>query len=542
MLDNRFRAKEFGLKYTCCCLLVLLLIAGCAGKGARTDAKAADPFLDKWKKTAENSRGTVPAPRKIDMALPAQGEQAGPSSMAAPAPANVLPTDKITLKMNNIEVPVLLRALARAANQNIIINEKVKGMANINIRQAPWDQVFVGILKTHGLDYAWEGDILRVMTVEDMKNDLEKQAINEQKKAQQVAFQQVSPLLGPQIVKINYAEAAKLKETLEKLLTTDKEGKPRGSIMVDTHTNSLIVKASQEDLGRIAALIESLDRPTAQVLIEAHIVEATRSTGRQLGVQWGGLYKHTSGDGVNHWITPGANATTGLGSTLGATGIAPTSGNAVNFPATLDTAAGFALGYIAERVGESVLSLQLSALQNEGKVNILSSPSITTLDNQEATIESGKEVPYQSVDDGNVKVEYKKAVLSLKVTPHVIGGETLKMVINTKNDELDFANGVGGQPAISTKSATTNVVLFDGQTTVIGGLSKQKTDDSNSGVPWLKKIPVFGYLFKGENKSEALEDLLIFITPHILKQQAAPGATREKETALPEGKDTDVKP
>jgi len=341
----------------CCCLLALAVLAGCAGKGAKPEAKA-DPFVDRWKQTAEKSRGSVPAPRKIDMDLPAAQQDDGQTPIAAAVPPKVLPTEKITLKMNNIEVAILLRALARAANQNIIINEKVKGLANINIREAPWDQVFVGILKTHGLDYAWEGGILRVMTVEDMKNDLEKQTINEQKKAQQVALQQVSPLLGPRIVKINYAEAAKLKDTLEKLLTADKEGKPRGTIMVDTHTNSLIVKASQEDLGRIAALIESLDRPTAQVLIEAHIVEATRTTGRQLGVQWGGLYKQTSGDGVNHWILPGVNATSGaltspgLGSNLSA-GIAPTSGNVVNFPATLEAAAGFSLGYIAERIAKA---------------------------------------------------------------------------------------------------------------------------------------------------------------------------------------------
>jgi len=146
------------------------------------------------------------------------------------------------------------------------------------------------------------------------------------------------------------------------------------------------------------------------------------------------------------------------------------------------------------------------------------------------------------VDDGNVKVEFKKAVLSLKVTPHVIGDKTLKLIIQTKNDEIDKANAVGGQPAISTKSATTNVVLFDGQTTVIGGLSKQNTSDADSGIPWLKNIPLLGYLFKGENKSEALEDLLIFITPHILKQQADPAATPEKETASPEGKDKEVSP
>ena len=158
-------------------------------------------------------------------------------------------------------------------------------------------------------------------------------------------------------------------------------------------------------------------------------------------------------------------------------------------------------------------------LQEEGKLNILSSPSITTLDNQKAIIESGTEVPYQTVEDGEVKIEYKKAVLSLEVTPHVIEGETLKLNIRTTKDELDFASSVGGQPAINTKKAETNVILLDGQTTVIGGLNKEKVDDSESSVPLLSKIPLLGYFFKGTSEINEMDDVLIFITPHILKER-----------------------
>ena len=180
------------------------------------------------------------------------------------------------------------------------------------------------------------------------------------------------------------------------------------------------------------------------------------------------------------------------------------------------------IGYIAEKVGKNILAVQLSALQQEGKLNILSSPSITTLDNQKATIESGKEVPYQTVDsNGNISTEYKKAVLSLEVTPHVINGKTLTMNINTRKDELDFANAVAGQPAITTKKAETKVILRDGETTVIGGLNKEKRDNSESGVPGLKDVPLFGWLFKGTSKKYEMEDVLIFITPHILKAQIA---------------------
>ncbi|MDY6974323.1 MAG: type IV pilus secretin PilQ, partial [Thermodesulfobacteriota bacterium] len=269
--------------------------------------------------------------------------------------------------------------------------------------------------------------------------------------------------------------------------------------------------------------------PTPQIRIEAHIVETSKDTARELGIQWGGLYHGTGGDS-NYWLTPGANTGGVIGESL-SEGIDPTSGMAVDFPAALG-GTGLTLGFIFEKLDKYVLDVQLSALQNEGKVDILSRPSITTLDNQPAMIESGKEVPYQTTEgagaDKEVKIEWKKATLRLEVTPYVIDGKTLKMEIKINKDELDFANKVEGNPTIITKKAETSVVLFDGQTTVIGGLSKEITTDSESGVPLLKDVPLFGYLFKGKGKANEMDELLIFITPHILKQQtAAEGADRE---------------
>ena len=319
--------------------------------------------------------------------------------------------------------------------------------------------------------------------------------------------------LQTRIIAVNYSEAPKLRENLEKFLVKDPEGKPLGSVMVDEHTNSLIIQATQEDMEKIVALIGELDRPTPQVLIEAHIVETGKGTARELGVQWGGLSKS------GFWVTPGLNSSGVLGQTVG-TAIDPTSGFASNFPASgVTNALGMTIGFAVQDVGTSLIAAQLSALENEGKLNILSSPSITTLDNQKALIESGSEIPYQTVEDGEVKIEFKKAVLSLEVTPHVIDGKTLKMNIFVKKDELDFTNAVGGQPAINTKKADTRVLLFDGQTTVIGGLTKEKTEQSETGVPLLKDLPLLGWLFKTDKNSEDMEDLLIFITPHILKER-----------------------
>ncbi|MCG2831472.1 MAG: type IV pilus secretin PilQ, partial [Desulfobacteraceae bacterium] len=330
----------------------------------------------------------------------------------------------------------------------------------------------------------------------------------------------VEPLL-TKVVQISFADSEDLKKNLETFLAGKTDGKTHGSVMVDKHTNALILHATRNDIESILPLIEELDRPTPQILIEANIVETSKETARELGIQWGGVYKRNMPGDKTEWVTSGSRSDGILGDTLDpTTGIDPTSGLAVNFPTsgTSITGTAMTLGYVIENLGKHVLAVQLSALETEGKLNILSSPSITTLDNQEAFIESGREIPYQSAtSEGTADTEFKSAVLSLKVTPHVIDDKTIKIEIETNKDEPDPTYTT--EPPIITKKAKTTVVLFDGQTTVIGGLSKETTSESESGIPWLRNIPILGYLFKGEYKSREMEEILIFITPHILKEK-----------------------
>jgi type IV pilus assembly protein PilQ len=192
----------------------------------------------------------------------------------------------------------------------------------------------------------------------------------------------------------------------------------------------------------------------------------------------------------------------------------------------LAAASATSLGFIYQNVGKALLAAQLTALQDDGKLNILSSPSITTLDNQQALIESGRDIPFQTVEDGEVNIEYKKAVLSLKVTPHVIDSQTIKLGVAVKKDEVDFSQSVLGNPTIVTKNAETNVIQFDGQTLVIGGLNKETSSDDRTGTPGLLEVPILGWLFKTEAKRSAKEDLLIFITPTILQPMASGAAGR----------------
>lgn len=530
-----------------------VLLAGCVEhRATRRDA-----FFEKWKIRAEHSRGHSPGARTErpeaaqkrasdrESTPPARTAAARP--VAPPSAAKTLPKDLLSMKMHNVDLPVLLRALAANARQNIMVSENVKGKATLNIHRAPWDQVFLGLLRTHGLTYRWEGDIIRILAKEDFENDLKLMEANRKKQEYELQMRTLmaqADLLEPlqtRVVHVRYADPKKLRENLWEFLRAGKAGSGlpeeekmgtgadfRGAVLVDPHTHSLMIQATAKDIDRLTALIKQLDRPTPQILIEAHIVETTKEMARQLGVQWGGLYrKSTSGD--NYWITPGANTTQGLGGTVDEDAN-PTSGVGANFPAEflknpVPNASGLTLGFLSQKVGEYLLSVELSALEEAGKLNILSSPSITTLDNLPATIESGKEVPFQTVENDEVKIEWKKAVLSLEVTPHVIDGETLKLQIKTHKDELDFSNTVQGNPTIITKNAETHVVLFDGETTVIGGLSREIMGDSEAGVPGLMHLPVLGYLFKSRDRKNDMEEVLIFITPHVLEERGPEPAT-----------------
>ena len=485
-------------------VISFLLVGSCA----TPQKEKQDPFFDKWKTKAETSKGISPA------ALKPLGEQAQIiKPKALPSVAKIeektqkpLPTRTISLKMTNIEVAVVLRALARAADQNIIVSQQVAGKININITQAPWNQVFLGILRTQGLSYAWEGQIIRIMTADDMEEDIKRQARKRELKRTEPPLTRIVP--------IKFSSADKLKDNLEKFLTVDKDGKPIGSILVDDHTNSLIIQAIRNDMQSIVSVVEQLDKPTPQVLIEAYIVEANKDVARELGIQWGGLVRTAKGTGVGFGTGRDSGA---LGGTVD-TAVNPTSGTVVDLPANpIGGFEPFTLGAIYQNVGDLLLTAQLSALQDKGKLNILSSPSITTLDNQTAYIESGEDIPFQTVEDGEVNVEFKKATLRLTVTPHVIDNKTLKMYINVHKDQADFSQTVLGNPTIITKNAETNVIQLDGQTIVIGGLGKETTTRSDTGVPYLEDIPGLGYLFKRKSSADQLEDLLIFITPHILE-------------------------
>lgn len=502
------------------CLLLLILISGCSNKVTKKD-----PFFDKWSTQAEESLGNSPEPAQRQIEIPQAVREGYYLEAGSPIPTKPLPKQPVTIRILKSDIKTILRALARAANQNILVKEDIKGEINLDVRAVPWDQVFRSVMKSQGLSYEWDGNIIRVLSPADKKAE---------------------PLVTT-VINVNYADVKQVRDNVTEFLSKDEKGAVQGSVKIDEHSSSLIVRASRDDIARMIPTIEKVDRPRHQIMIRANIVEATKSAARNLGVQWGGMYTNKWGS-QNYYITPGGSFGSGQPTTqnsyipsYGAPGISG-QGFATNFPigeTAVQAAGGLgSLGLMFGTIGGSILEVQLQALESDGTINILSSPSITCLDNQMAYTENGTRVPYVTVSTaGGVatqEVKFEDAVLRLEITPHIIDDSNLRLKIKVKKDEVDITRTVQGNPYIEKKQTETLLFAKDGETIVISGLTKQKTTTDVSGLPWLQNIPLLGYLFKADGKSDEKQEVLIFITPHILKTKSAVAQAakvkNEKET------------
>jgi type IV pilus assembly protein PilQ len=517
MIEDKMEAPMgcINFKYPQGVLLAVLvsavLISGCTNKMAQKD-----PFFDKWTTMAETQTGSSPAPRDRDW-MAGLDIPTDPGEASLDVSQKSLPQQRVTLKMRQADIKAVLRSLARIVDRNILVKNEIKGEISVDFKGVPWDEAFKSLLGTQGLTYAWEGDIIRVMTFDDRDMDLKR-------KTQDVGLQLVAPL-HTVVVPIDYAKPKDLKETLESFLTRTKEDKPRGSVRVDEFSNTVVISAIRNDIMRMMPVIRQIDKPTSQIQIKANIVETTKDMARQLGIQWGGMYQGTIARDQSAWVTPGGNFIPGASLPLTPQGIPPVGlsgqGLGLNFPAASMSALGSgSLGLMVGTIGGNILEMQLNALQKDSKLNILSSPSITTLDNQMAFTENGEKVPVntQTVSGGTVSntTVYIDAVLRLEIKPHVIDDQTLSMKIVVKKDEVDPSRTVFGNPYIIKKQTETNLIVRNGETIVISGLTKQRNLGGDTGLPGLKDIPVLGWLFKSDDRQQKMEEVLIFITPKIL--------------------------
>jgi type IV pilus assembly protein PilQ len=442
------------------------------------------------------------------------GEQVGLGQPAAPQ-ARAFSGTPIDVDYQGANLRTVLRQLSDIGGVNLVIDPSVPLNAPVDLKltQVPWDQVLDVILKTTSLTYQVDGPVVRVMTRDARTKELEDEA--RQKKASQAA-----PDLSTARVRLNYATAGAVKKLLEqgRVITE------RGTVDVDDRTNMLIIKDTTQNIEEIRHLLADLDKAEPQVEIEAKIIQTNHDTARQLGVQWG----------LNGRMLPDLGNTTNLafpnnGTISGRTtqqgpvtqqpndtrtNASQTTGTAVNLPATGATSAiGISMGAIN---GAFNLDVALSALEHKGQLKILSTPKVTTQNNQEAEVTQGFQIPIQIVANNTVTVQFKDAALKLTVTPQITAANTVIMRINLENGQPDFSRAVNGNPSINTQNAKTQVQVADGITTVIGGIVQSTETTAKDSVPGISKIPLLGWLFRHDTNESSNQELLIFITPRIL--------------------------
>ena len=416
---------------------------------------------------------------------------------------------RISLDLKDADIKNVLRLLAEVSGENIVTSEAVSGTISMRLRNVPWEQALETILKTKGYDRVRENNIMRIAPSQEIQKE------KEQELARQKAAEQVEETL-IKMIAVNYAKAGEVSGHIKPLLSS------RGSAQVDTRTNTIILEDVRSNIERVIELVKHLDRQTPQVLIEARIVEARTTFVRELGIQWGGTAQATAATGNPTGLRfPGDIIMSGAADSGGSTiGTGSPGRWAVNMPAPIGVGVGGGLGFIFSSAnGNEILNLRLSAMEDTGSGRLISSPRITTMDNTPASISQGVSIPVSVVSAAGANTRFVSAALQLSVTPHVTNDGSILMDINTNKSEPNFGvRGASGDPTIETKSATTQVLIGDGDTTVIGGIYTRSTSKSLASVPFLARIPVLGWLFKQGRKEDNRGELLIFITPRILNR------------------------
>lgn len=458
-----------------------------------------------------------------------------------PSKAKRLSLDFVDADLRNV-----LRGLAEIAKRNIAVAEDVKGRITIKLENVTWDEALDAIVKITDNVRIDEENIIRIVTRKKFEEERER----ERKERELFHKERLEKLkLGEEFVTetifLNYTSAADVVKVLRGELAAGAPGAPGvhirgllseyGTVTPVPWTNAIIVRDTKENVALIKRMIKEHDFPPAQVQIEARIVQATTDFSKELGIRWGARYRWTSKELGNKEIevTGGKDfgAASGASSYTSTTGIvgSRTENNVtttfpynVNLPASVGPGAGGVLGIYIGSVADSLnLDIQLSALESEGKGKIISSPKIITTDNKPAIIKQGQQIPYQIQTQMGPQTELKDAVLSLEVTPQVTKDNNIRLKIKATKDRPLPAVAAG--IPIDKKEALTEVIVKDGETAVIGGIYEIEDSGSVTGIPVLRHVPLLSWLFKKDAKVDRKSELLIFITPRILKNHISEG-------------------
>ena len=428
---------------------------------------------------------------------------------------------RLSLNFQDIETRSVLQLLAETSGKNIVVSDTVQGNVTLRLRNVPWDQALDIVMTTKGLDMRQNGNVIMVAPAEEIAAretaDLEAQ----------LAIQELEPVYS-EFLQVNYAKAADLSD----LIVGSDSGSmlsDRGSISVDDRTNTLLVQDTAERLQDIRRLVRTLDIPIKQVLIESRIVVVNDDFSRDLGVRLGVTGHDLSGDRLITASGSGAGTDNMIGSFLdslqGPNPVPsieyPTLGNRYNVNVPIADAAGrFSLAVLGS---DYLVDLELTALEAEGRGEIVSTPRVITANQKEATIKQGVEIPYQqSSSSGATTIQFKEAVLELTVTPQITPDNNIIMDLKVHKDsvgEIISTGGLGGTvPSIDTRSVQTQVLVADGQTVVLGGIYETERRETIKKVPFLGDIPVVGGLFRSKQRLDNKAELLIFVTPRILEE------------------------
>ena len=425
--------------------------------------------------------------------------------------------DKLSLNFQDIEVRSVLQLLADFTGLNMVVSDTVRGRITLRLKNVPWDQAMDIILKTKGLSQRRTDNVILVAPTEEIAAR-EKLELESQRQVEELAP------MHSELIQIKYAKAAVLAGLLkseENRLLSE-----RGNVTVDERTNTLLVQDTTAKLEEINKLIEELDVAVRQVLVESRIVIANDDFARDLGVRFGFNRDYANDLDKTALIAGGKPGyIAGTAGYAGPTGGIENPGGSemealmVNLPSVLGGARGGAINFLVGKVGSYLIQLELSAMQQEGKGEIVSSPRVITSDQSKATILQGQEIPYQeATSSGATSVSFKEAVLKLDVTPHITPDDRIMMKLNVTKDNPDWSRTVLGVPPIDTRQLETSVLVDNGETVVLGGVFERTYSEDEEKIPWLGDLPVMGFLFRQKLSLDQNQELLIFITPKILKE------------------------
>ncbi|WP_434704685.1 type IV pilus secretin PilQ [Pseudomonas sp. Z1-12] len=411
--------------------------------------------------------------------------------------------EKLSLNFQDIEVRSVLQLIADFTNLNLVASDTVQGGITLRLQNVPWDQALDLVLKTKGLDKRKVGNVLLVAPADEIAAR-ERQELESQKQIADLAP------LRRELLQVNYAKAADIAKLFQSVTSAEAKADERGTITVDERTNNIIAYQTQDRLDELRRIVAQLDIPVRQVMIEARIVEANVDYDKSLGVRWGGSIQNKG-----NWNSSGV--TTGTSTTIGTPGSTGTNQPFVDLGASGNTS-GIGIAFITDNV---LLDLELTAMEKTGNGEIVSQPKVVTSDKETAKILKGTEIPYQEASSsGATSVSFKEASLSLEVTPQITPDNRIIMEVKVTKDEPDYLNKVQDVPPIKKNEVNAKVLVNDGETIVIGGVFSNTQSKVVDKVPFLGDVPYLGRLFRRDVVSEKKSELLVFLTPRIMNNQA----------------------